>query len=74
MVGYGESLTFESWKILRVPMTTSWLQRLVRGISLQEARSRSKPIFGWVESEAGWRAASWSGWPVRRDELGFRGE
>lgn len=39
VVGYGESLTFESWKILRVPMTTSWLQRLVRGISLQEARS-----------------------------------
>jgi hypothetical protein len=34
----GESLTFERRKILRVPMTISWLQKLVRGISLQEAR------------------------------------
>jgi hypothetical protein len=36
-VDNGESQTFESREILRVPMTTSWLQKLVRSISLLKA-------------------------------------
>lgn len=67
----GESLTFGSRQILRVPMTTSWLQRLVRGISLLAAWWRLSS-----SSDGGGRratkVASWSGWPVKRDELGLR--
>jgi hypothetical protein len=67
----GESLTFESRQILRVPMTTSWLQRLVRGISLLAAWPSTKS-----SSDGGGRSAtkvaSSFGWPVKRDELGLR--